>query len=179
MPALKGAVARRYAEAIVDLAFQKDAVSRWRDELAIIRDAFLEPHLAAILHDPQTGLQRKRELVERVLGPYVSPEALNLARILVSKGRAPIVGEILREFDRMVDERMGIVEAQVTVPVEPTPEETEQIRNAIENMTGKKVRLEIEVDPSILGGLVIKIGDRLIDLSAAGKLKAMRAALAV
>lgn len=179
MPALKGAVARRYAEAITALAFERDTVERWREELSIIRDLFTADRIASILHDPQTSAQTKRELVEEILGPHLSPEGLNLARLLVSKGRAPIAGDILREFERMVAERLGMVEAEVVLPVEPTQDELEEIRHAVETMTGKQAKLQIKVDPSIIGGVVIKIGDKLIDLSVAGKLEAMRSALAV
>jgi F-type H+-transporting ATPase subunit delta len=179
MPALKGAVARRYAEAILALAFERGTLERWKEELAIIRDLFTTDRVASLLHDPQTPLQRKRQLVEQVLGPYLSQEGLNLARILVLKGRASIVGDILMEFERMVDERLGIVEAQVVVPVEPTQDELDAIRNAVERMVGKRARLQIKVEPSIIGGVVIKIGDKLVDLSVAGKLEAMRSALAV
>ncbi len=179
MPGLRGAAARRYAEAVATLAFEQGTLDRWREELSIIRDLFTDERVASLLHDPQTSLQRKLELVQRTLAPYLSEQGLNLARLLVSKGRAPIVGDILKEFERIADERLGMVEAEVTVPVEPTEAELAEIRRAVEAMTGKDPRLTVRVDPSIIGGVVIKIGDKLVDLSVAGKLEAMRSALAV
>lgn len=166
------AAAKRYAQAAFEIAQAEGTIAGWRGELGDIASVLAESELAPMLADSRLPLERRLGAVERSLD--VSPKALNLARLLVQKGRSLDARAVAIAFNRMADEAEGIAHAQVTTAVPLSDEQLQVISNQLSSQLGKDVRATSEVDPAILGGIVVKVGDRLIDGSVRARLKQLR-----
>jgi F-type H+-transporting ATPase subunit delta len=169
--------ARRYAEAYFALAQQAGDIAGWREQLAAVVEALSDAVVSEALVNPKTSLaDRVREGLQLLEG--VSPEARNLARLLIERRRVGIVREILTHFDALADKSSGVVRAEViaAIPVDDALEE--RIRDSLRKQLGSDVETIVRTDPSIIGGLVIRIGDRVIDDSLRTHLQQLQAALA-
>lgn len=150
---------------------------QWDQDLSGLARMVSDPGFKAVLESPKVPLARKEEMIVQAL-PNASPFARNLAQLLIIRRRIDVVADILIEFRRMHDAHRGIEHAKVTsaVPLEQT--EREALLQQLALMTGKRVELETDVDPEILGGVIVRIGDKLIDGSTRGRLEALRRRLA-
>jgi len=176
MPKVRLATARRWAQAVFQIAREQDALDRWEQELEELFNALGDPDFRALLEDPAVPAVRKVQAVrERV--PGVSPQAQNLLALLAVRRRLPLLPLILYEYRRMVDAHQGVVQVEVYSALPLDPGLQQRITRALEARTGHTVRAVFGVDPAILGGLVFRIGDTVIDASLRGRLVQMRQAL--
>jgi F-type H+-transporting ATPase subunit delta len=164
--------AKRYAQAAFGIASDAGAIPQWRSELNDIATVLSESAIAPILADPKVPLERRLALVDRALD--VSPLAKNFARLLVSKGRSGDARGAAEAFERMADEHDGIAHATVTTAVELSPDQLGAISSRLSRSLGRDVRARSVVDPSILGGVVVRVGDKLVDGSIRTRLKRLR-----
>jgi F-type H+-transporting ATPase subunit delta len=165
-------VAKRYAQAVFGIAVDQETIPRWRADLDDIAIVLSESEASPILADSRVSLARREEMVGRILD--VQPLALNFARVLLQKGRSLEARAIGDAFGRMADEHQGIVHAQLTSAFDLTAEQVSTIEQRLSTETGKTVKATTLTDPSILGGLIIRIGDTLIDGSIRTRLKRLR-----
>jgi len=170
------ASAKRHAQAVFKLALEKTEVENWRSEIKTIAIAFGDPQLMAILENPKVHLRDKEQLVNRCL-PGLSQLALNFAYLLVAKQRLDILGEIVEEYERMADAHQGIEHARVVTAIPIDDREQKLLSERLATMSGKKILLTTAVDPSIIGGFVARVGDKLIDGSTRAKLEALKRSL--
>lgn len=177
MAASDTAVARRYAQAIVELAAEHNNLDQWRADLGTLTEIWRQTPIALQLDDPKRGRARRMEEARNLLQNRVNPLALNMVLLLVERGRAGLVTAIARAFERIERDRAGRVTAQVTSAIALTERQQAGLREQLGRRTGKTVDLEARVDPSILGGLVVRVGDELIDASIAGRLRRIEAQL--
>ena len=170
-------LARRYAEAYFALAQDADDVAGWREQLAAVAETLGDPAISDALANPKTSLAERVRVGLQMLDG-VSPEARNLARLLIERRRVGIVREILSHYDALADKASGVVRAEViaAIPVDAALEE--RIRDSLRKQLGSDVETTVRTDPSIIGGLVIRIGDRVIDDSLRTHLQQLQAALA-
>lgn len=170
--------ARRYAEAAFDVAGRDGDADRWVQELEEVASAIQRPEVAAFFQNPDVSMDQKMNSLEGLFG-HVRPHALNLLRILILRQRVHLLPTIVREFVAVKREAEGIAEAYVTVarPIEDS--DRHAIAERLGELTGKRIEIHIDVDPSILGGVVVRIGDKLIDASVAGRLQRLRQEMAV
>lgn len=164
--------AKRYAQAAFGIASDANAIPQWRSELNDVATVLAESGLAPVLADTKLPLERRLSLVDRALD--VSPLAMNFAKLLVSKGRSTEARAVAEAFDRMADEREGIAHASVTTAVELSPDQLNAISARLSQSLGRQVRARAVVDPSIIGGLVVRVGDKLVDGSIRTRLKRLR-----
>lgn len=164
--------AKRYAQAAFGIASDANAIPQWRSELNDVAMVLAESGLAPVLADTKLPLERRLSLVDRALD--VSPLAMNFAKLLVSKGRSTEARAVAEAFDRMADEREGIAHASVTTAVELSPDQLNAISARLSQSLGRQVRTRAVVDPSIIGGLVVRVGDKLVDGSIRTRLKRLR-----
>ena len=170
-------LARRYAEAYFALAQEAGDIGGWREQLAGVAETLGDPAVGDALANPKTSLaERVRQGMQLLEG--VSPEARNLARLLVERRRVGIVREILSHYDALTDKASGIVRVEVTTAVPADGALEQRIRDALSKQLGSDVQTIVRSDPSIVGGLVIRIGDRVIDDSLRTHLQQLQAALA-
>ncbi len=177
MAATDTAVARRYAQAILELAVAHNNLDQWRGDLQTMSDIWRSTPVAVQLDDPKRGRSRRMEEARGLLQGRVNPLAVNLALLLVRRGRAGLVPVIARQFERIERDREGRVTAQVTSAIALTDAQRANLRDQLGQRSGKTVDLDERVDPSIMGGLVVRIGDELIDASIAGRLRRIQAQL--
>ncbi|HLG50029.1 MAG TPA: F0F1 ATP synthase subunit delta [Chloroflexota bacterium] len=170
-------VARRYARAIFDLAREEGDLDGWLQALQGIRDILGSPEFRVLLDNPGIAFTRKIEIVRESLPTYLSETQRNFVFVLIENRRTGLIDQILDAYQTLLNEARGIVPARVTTAVPLTPDESERVKQRLERIVGRQVAMATEVDPSIIGGFVARIGDRLIDASVAGRLAALRASL--
>lgn len=172
---LKGAVARRYAEAVMEIATQQPAtLDRWLADVKLIGEAFGDRHLTFVMREPKIPAARKEQVVRDLLAPKVQPEALNLALVLVRDDITEIGPRLAVEFERLYNDYRGQAVAQVVSAMPLDDGERAQVAGQLQRVTGKRIILQERVDPDILGGVVARVGDTLIDGSVRRRLTLLR-----
>lgn len=170
---IRQAVARRYAEAAFLIARDREEFDRWSEDLRSLAEAVSEPDVARLLESARLPQDEKERLLQ-AFRDDVAPLVWNLVRLLLRKQRVTLLPQIADEFDALVDEARGVVKAQVTTAVPLSEPERQHVANRLSQITGKQVVVQEGVDPRILGGLVARIGDRLIDGSTRSRLVALK-----
>ena len=171
------AAARRYAKAVFELAQQEGRVDEWSNRLAKVRELVGDPQVAAVLSNPTIPTEQRDELISATPHP-LDDEGTNLARLLVESGRIDEAGGIEEEFHRLADNAAGRITATVTTAIELDRTEHDRIQRELSKRLNKEVRLNVAVDPRIVGGLRLQYGDRVVDASVASKLQQLRRRLA-
>jgi F-type H+-transporting ATPase subunit delta len=166
--------ARRYAEAIFELASRDGKVDEWGRELGLARELAENRELARSLDSPAVGWAQRREATERLLAKHVSRAVLNLVLLLVQRGRFSLVPAVAAEYDELVRRSRGIVGVTVTTPAPLSLAELAALRPRIEALAAARVEIATQTDPSLIGGLRVTIGDRQIDASVVGRLARLR-----
>lgn len=167
--------ARRYAEAAFEIALRDKNVEAWRRELDAVGAAMADERLAAALANPATPLEARERLAGAVLDTAKASKGLrNLMLLLLRRGRIELLPRVAREFQLLDDRRQGVVEAFATSAAPLGPEELRALTAKLEQLTGGRVALDHRVDPTLVGGLVVRVGDRLIDGSVRGRLERLR-----
>ena len=166
--------ARRYAEAVFGLAVDTDAFDAWSAALRTIADFLDEPGVAGIARSNKVPRPEKRRLLEAGLASEISPLALNLVRVLNDRNKLGLARDVQSIFQEMVDERRGVAHATVTTAVPLADDERAAIAAKLSSLTGKQVDVTPVVDESIIGGVIARIGDQLIDGSTRTRLVALR-----
>jgi len=168
-------VVQAYARAILDLAVadgQADAVAAELAELRSLVDANAE--LALFFASPSINITERETVIQRVFAGKLSRLMLNFLGVLNAKGRLSLLRSMAVAYQELLDEKMGRVKAQVTVAIELSPEDFENVRQSLSKSLQKDVQVQQKVDQSILGGLVVKVEDKLMDASVRAQLQAMR-----
>ena len=166
--------ARRYAEAAFEVALRDGTVDSWRSELEGAAAALGDERVTRLLSNPAVALEEREALVEKALSKAVSRPVLNLILLMLQRRRIEQLPRVAAEFRRLDNQRQGITQASATTAAELTPAELEALTTKLEQFTGGRVELDVAVDPSLLGGLVVRVGDRLIDVSVRGRLERLR-----
>jgi F-type H+-transporting ATPase subunit delta len=170
-------LARRYAEAYFQLATEAGTVERWGDDLARAVEMLEHPAVAEAMRNPRVSPADRVRLVMDLLDGLDQP-VRNLVRLLIERGRSGILGAVLDHYRTLADAESGIIRVQVTAAV-PIEHDLEQhITDTLGQRLGGRIQTTVRQDPSILGGLIIRIGDRVIDGSLRTRLQQLRAALA-
>ena len=178
MAGSRTSTARRYAEAVFEIAQRDDTVEEWRTQLSTIATAVSDSADVRRLEDPHVPLAARAEALNKVLGKDMLPQLGNLIGLVLRKRRVDSLPHIAREYRRLYNRRAGIVEATATSALELDQTELATLTKRLEKMTGDKIELATTVDPSILGGIQVRIGDTLYDGSVRGRLERLRARLA-
>jgi F-type H+-transporting ATPase subunit delta len=168
---------RRYAEAVFELAERDGTVDAWQRELVFAAGLALDARVVRAVDSPAVAIARRRDAVEQLLGTSVSTQVRNLALLLTERNRFSILPSVSAEYDALVRQSRGVVAATVTTPAALSAPELAAVRTRIEQLAGNAVELTTETDPSLMGGLTVKIGDRLIDASVRGRLERLRGRL--
>ena len=169
---------RRYALAIMQfVAADPDSAAAWEDAVDGLEALTARPAYVVALQGDGVTDEGFQAIVRRVV-PEIGQMQLNLLRLLRRKSRLALGASIASYVRELLDERRGIVRAQVRTAVEIDEERRQWFASQLGELTGKQVEVEAEVDPDLIGGAVVRIGDRLIDGSARSRLRALRAQLA-
>ena len=171
------AYARRYAQAVFEIALETKELDRWQSDLKKMVSIAGDAALVTFLESPKVHFADKARLLSEQLED-ISPLALNLFLLLITRGRLSIIGEIEDEYQRLLDSYHGIEPAEVSTAIPLDDEDELKLTEQLGAIVGKKVVLKSEVDPALIGGFVVRVGGKLLDGSTRGKLMALKRELA-
>ncbi|HYH91537.1 MAG TPA: ATP synthase F1 subunit delta [Candidatus Saccharimonadales bacterium] len=166
--------ARRYAEAAFQVAMRDDTLETWRSDLDTAASVAADERALTVLANPSVPAERRSAMLTQLLGGRISQPVQNLIQLLLRRGRIEELPRVAAEFRRLDDERQGITHATATTAATLTPDEVQALTTRLEETTGGRIALDVQVDPSLLGGLIVRVGDRLIDGSVRGRLERLR-----
>lgn len=171
---LKGAIARRYAGAIFDIGLKQNTLDQTLADMQEIAKLFSIRKLAYLLREPNIPAERKEKAIRQGLASKVLPTSLNLALLVVQRGLVELMPNMARELKQLVLDYKNEAIAEVTTATQMDKTQRSQVQHALERMTGKKIQLETRVQPNILGGVVARVGDQVIDGSVERRLKLLQ-----
>lgn len=171
---LKGAIARRYAEAIFDIARRQNTVDRTLDDVREIARLFAHRKLAYLLREPKVPAQRKETAIRQALTSRVLPTSLNLALLVVQRELVEIMPNIASELEQLVLDYKNQAKAEVTTARPMDDAQLAKVKQALERRTGKTILISTKVQPDILGGVVARVGDQVIDGSIRTRLNMLQ-----
>lgn len=165
--------AKRYAIAAFELAQEHNDSDAWLDAVRQIGEFMGDTEVKRVLENTRVGQDPKQRLIEAALGDLPALP-LNLARLLVRKNRTALAVDIAAQFGQLLEQQRGVSRARATTAVPLGDAERQALSQRLAQQMGGEVVLETAVDPELLGGVVVQIGDRLIDASTRSKLRALR-----
>jgi F-type H+-transporting ATPase subunit delta len=178
------AIVTRYATAFVDVIMGArsglDALEALRQVKEVAKTYTESKDLRTVLASPSVSIARKRAIIKRLseqLG--VHPHVRNFFLVLVDHRRAGIIPEIVAAFDELLDARMGFVRVNVKSAHELSAARTEELGRRFGEISGAKPRVAVEVDPDLIGGVIVRVGSRVYDGSVRGQLAALKRRLEV
>ena len=171
-------VHRTYARALYQAAEAKGSVQQVREDLRDFARAIEEvPELDALLRNPQLEPAVKASALDALLGG-ADQTLRNFLRLVAEKGRAGQIDELAREFERLAAAGEGLLEVELTTAYELSDEEANAILRQIEDASGRRVEATRNVDPTLIGGIVLQAGSMRLDASVRGRLERLRRELA-
>lgn len=172
---LEIALARRYAQALVEIAIEKQAVEQFQTELNVVVDACRQhPQLRRLLEHPRVPEEDKKSIVLRVFYKHVSGAMISFLNLLIEKRRIQFLPEIRSQYDRLADEYTGVVHAEVRTPYPLTEAQKQRLIEVLCSYTGRRVLLVPQIAPDVIGGIWVRMKDTVLDGSAAGYIKRLR-----
>jgi F-type H+-transporting ATPase subunit delta len=171
-------VAKRYAKALFDIAKQNNAIADVEQELKIVVEALTgDAEIGKFLSFPNIENSRKIALIKGALSDKVSVMVLNTLELLISRGRHDVIGGVYEAYTKVAGEALGQARAVVYTAKLLTAEELAKVEAQFGAIAGKKIIAEQIVEPALLGGVQVRIGDRLYDGSLQGKLARLEQSL--
>ena len=170
------AYAGRYSQAIFRMALQEKDLNRWQTDLRKVATLLKDNAVASLIANPKISGEEKSKMLSQRLGD-VNPLAVKLALLLAAKGKLAVIDDIAEEYQALVDNYRGIegtAIAEITTAIPLDNDYQLQIAQRITDIVGKPVLLKPKVDPAIIGGIIIRVGDKLIDGSVRTKLAALK-----
>jgi len=170
-------IARPYAEAAFRLADAQGELADWSVTLANLSAVAADERVRAAIGDPNFAAAKIAGLFLSILSGKLTAETENFVRLLAENGRLDVLTEIRTHYEALKNEREGVVEAEVYTAFEMDQAQVADLVSRLEKNTGRKVKARVSVDISLIGGVKIVIGDKVIDGSARAQLSALENAL--
>ena len=165
--------AKRYSQAVFEIAVERQELDRWQSELRKIASLGEDAMFITLLESPKLHFNDKAKLLSERLGD-INPLALNLVYLLVARGRLSMVGEIADEYQHLLDSYRGIEEAEVITAIPLADEDKLRLEERLGAIVDKKIVVKPKVDSSLIGGIVARIGGKLLDGSTRSRLEALK-----
>lgn len=166
-------IARPYAEAAFRLAREQNAFPAWSQMLGFVSQVAADPQMAAALDNPKLTAADKEALLLKVCGERLDANGRNFVRVLIEADRIGVLPQIAALFDGLKDAAEGVAKARIDTAFPLSADELAGIKSALERHFGKKIEATVAVDPELIGGARITVGDTVIDGSVQAKLQAM------
>jgi len=174
---LKGAIARRYAEAIFELARKQNTLDRTLEDVKEIAALFAHRKLAYLLREPKISAKRKETAIRQALASRVLPTSLNLTLLIVQRELVDYMQNIATELENLALDYRNQAIAEVTTAAPLDEKQQALVKKALERRTGKNIVMQTRIDPNILGGIVARVGDQVIDSSVRYRLASLQQSL--
>ncbi len=170
-------IARPYAEAAFRLADAQGKLGEWSVALANLAAVASDARVRASIGNPEVSPAKVAGMFISVLSGKLTGETENFVRVLAGNGRLEVLAEIRAQYEALKNEREGVVEAEITTAFEMDQAQLADLVSRLEKKTGRRVKTRVSVDKSLIGGVKIAIGDKVIDGSARAQLAALETAL--
>ncbi|MHB1418323.1 MAG: F0F1 ATP synthase subunit delta [Bacillota bacterium] len=168
-------IARRYAQALFNISREKNQLDEIDAELkSVVETLHLHPGFKQLVEHKLIGPDKKKEIFHRIFQDSISQLVMNFLFLVLDKRREHYLEQIYRQFEIYANQTRDIVEAEVRTAVQTPPEELQALEEKLVRITGKKVRLAAKVDPALVGGIVVRIGDRIWDGSVTRRLNSLK-----
>lgn len=169
-------ISERYAGAFYDAANEAGKQELCRDELVTLDQIFRsEPDLTGFLSNPQKTLTKKSEAIQGIFSGTLDPLTLNFLLLLLGKGRLDQLSSIVRDYQSRMDRDENVIHIHITTAMEADPEQVQKICDKFQALYhASRVKVDTSVDPELIGGAVITVGDTMYDESLKGRLDALR-----
>lgn len=173
----RATIARPYAEAAFRLAREENTLAQWSRMLALLELLVKDERVERCIGDPSVSSRQLESLVLGVCGEQLDGPGRNFVQVLVNNERLGVMPEIRALFEDLKREQEGILEAQITSAFPLDDEQQSQLVRRLESKYQRKVSVQVSVDPELIGGVKIVVGDKVLDATVRGKLDAMAVAL--
>lgn len=170
-------IARPYAEAVAKLAGETQAWQVWSDMLALAAQVAADPQVAALAGNPAIPAERVADVIVSVCGKALNSEGANFVRLLAENKRFNALPEIAALFEEIKAAQEGTLEALISTAFELSAAQMAALVAKLEAKFGHKINASQEVDTALIGGVVIQVGDEVMDASVRGRLASMAATL--
>jgi F-type H+-transporting ATPase subunit delta len=170
-------VARRYAEAAFQIGRSERKLDAWHDDLARLGELVGNVELRRLLEHPAVPYADKERILRRVAGTEVNPEAVSLVLLMVRRGRPGAIDRMVEHFSALVRRERGIELAEVRTALPLDDEQRTAVSARLAEITGDKIEMNEVVDEALIGGIAVRIGDRLYDASVRSRLERLRTRL--
>lgn len=169
------AIARRYAQALFEIAQEREQIDSYETELDfLIEEIEASKNLQRVWINQEMITDEKKDIIKQIFGDRVSEIILNSLLVLIDKHRETILQDLVETYKQFADESRNIQDAEVLSAVKLTDKDFKELTEKLSVMTGKTIRLTEKIDPSIIGGLVVRVGDKVIDGSVIKRLGVMK-----
>lgn len=172
-------IARPYAEAAFRQAEEQGRLAQWQEALELLAAAVENEQMAAYIAHPALSSKQKAELLEAVLSESSTAEMRHFIALLAENGRLAILPAIAQSFAQLKASAEGVREAVIQSAYPLDEAQTRALLPVLEKHFQGRLRPRIEVDPELIGGVRVLVGDQMLDASVRGKLEAMKNALAL
>ena len=169
--------ARRYAEAAFQMGRAEGSLDAWERNLAVLRAALEDRQLRAVVQHPAIAFAAKERVLRAVMGASIDEEPLNLALLMIRRGRPGAIDTMVEHFNTLLRTERGVSRADVRSALPLDAPQREAILARLRQITGTEVELREQVDERLLGGIAVRIGDTLYDASVRSRLERLRARL--
>lgn len=170
-------LARPYAGAVFKRAKEAGATTKWSDNLAFLSAVMAHPEIAKAVNNPKIGKDKLGSLIFGICAGHIDEEGANLVKLLLQNNRVPLLPEIARIFEEMRVEDEGYIEVEVLTAFPFENDARKKLSAKLEKNLNKKIHMNVTVDKSLIGGVLVRAGDRVIDGSVRGQLQNLRKAL--
>ncbi len=172
------AIARVYARSLFEVALQKGTLDDVRDQLGQFSDALADnPQLSTFFFSPYFSTVEKQEGLHKTVSD-ADPTVINILELLLENHRMPVIHRLRRELDRLWDEENKLLPVDITSAVELDEDVVKRLGDQIGEQTGRQVQLTAHVDPDVLGGIVLRVGNQILDASIRNRLDQLRRSVA-
>ena len=167
-------IAAVYARSLFEVAKEQDKLDEIREQLSQFADTLSETReLQVFFFSPYFSTQEKEDGLDRTISD-ADPIFLNFLKLLVQNHRMPVVFRVRRAYDELWEEENKLLPVRVTSAVELDENTVRQIGDRISEQTGRRVELSAHVEPDILGGIVVRVGNAVLDASVRNRLEQLR-----
>ena len=170
-------IARPYAEAVFRLAKQGNALPAWSDALNLIATVYQDPQMRAVMANPKITPADVERLMLAICGERIDGVARNLIQLLVHNRRLPALAEIRELFEQLKLEDEGKLDAKISSAFPMEDAQRNQVVNLLSSRFKRKINATVTVDPDLIGGIKVEVGDKVWDASVRGRLQTMAATL--
>jgi F-type H+-transporting ATPase subunit delta len=171
---MKMRLTRRYAQALFRLALRWQVLHEVEEELTLVEQVFTEEEVCSFFENPSVSTADKKATIMRLFGSNISSLVQNFLCHITDKRRTEILLAVVKAYRTLVKQASNILEVQIVTATPLAEQDREQLVIQLADMTGKEIELQSRIDPRILGGLIIQVGDKRIDNSVMAKLAKLK-----